>query len=46
MKFAEFLVEPPPHFDGGKYEVTGTTVEGRSRRMPICLLAFFDVDPM
>ncbi|NMA33639.1 MAG: VOC family protein [Clostridiaceae bacterium] len=45
-KFAEFLgVEPPPHFDGGKYEVTGTTVEGRPAPDANCLLAFFDVGP-
>ena len=45
-KFAEFLgVEPPPHFDGGRYEVTGTTVEGKPAPKANCLMAFFDVGP-
>lgn len=45
-KFAEFFgIEPPPHFDGGKFEVTGTTVEGRPAPDANCLMAFFDVGP-
>lgn len=45
-KFAEFFgVEVPPHFDGGKYEVTGTTVEGKPAPKANCLMAFFDVGP-
>ena len=45
-KFAEFFgVEPPPHFDGGKYEVTGITVEGKPAPDANCLLAFFDAGP-
>lgn len=45
-KFAEFFgVEVPPHFDGGKYEVTGTTVEGQPAPDANCWMAFFDVGP-
>jgi catechol 2,3-dioxygenase-like lactoylglutathione lyase family enzyme len=43
-KFAEFFgVEPPPHFDGGKYKVTGTVVDGKPSPDANCLMAFFDV---
>jgi methylmalonyl-CoA/ethylmalonyl-CoA epimerase len=42
-KFAEFFgVEPPAHFDGGKYEVTQTTVMGKPAPYANCFLAFFD----
>jgi len=45
-KFAEFFgVEPPPHFDGGKFEVTGTVVDGKPAPDANCLLAFFNVGP-
>lgn len=45
-KFAEFFgIEPPPHFDGGKYEITGTTANGEPAPDANCLLAFFDVGP-
>jgi len=45
-KFAAFFgVEPPPHFDGGRFEVTGTTVEGKPAPDANCLMAFFDVGP-
>ena len=45
-KFAEFFgVEPPPHFDGGKFEVTGTVVDGKPAPDANCLMAFFDVGP-
>jgi catechol 2,3-dioxygenase-like lactoylglutathione lyase family enzyme len=45
-KFAEFLgVPPPPHSDGGKYEITQTTVEGKPAPDANCLLAFFNVGP-
>lgn len=43
-RFAAFLgVEPPPHFDGGEYEVTGTVIRGRPAPQANCLMAFFDV---
>lgn len=43
-KFAEFLgVEVPPTFDGGEYEITGTTYMGQPAPDANCLLAFFDV---
>ena len=43
-KFAEFLGCPlPPTCDGGKYEVTGTTVNGQPAPDANCLMAFFDV---
>lgn len=43
-KFAAFLgVDVPPHFDGGRYEVTGTTVEGEPAPEANCLMAFFDI---
>lgn len=45
-KFAEFFgVEPPRHFDGGKFEVTGTTVKGEPAPYANCLMAFFDAGP-
>ena len=45
-KFAEFFgVEPPPHFDGGKFEVTGTVVNGEPAPDANCLMAFFSVGP-
>ena len=45
-KFAEFLGLPvPDHFDGGKFEVTGTLVKGKPAPDANCLLAFFDVGP-
>ena len=45
-KFAEFFgVEPPAHFDGGKYEVTGTMVKGMPAPDANCLMAFFDAGP-
>lgn len=44
VKFAAFFgVEPPAHFDGGKFEVTGTTVNGVPAPKANCLMAFFDV---
>lgn len=44
--FAAFLgVEPPAHFDGGAYEVTGTTYMGQPAPHANCLLAFFDAGP-
>ena len=45
-KFAEFFgVEPPKHFDGGKYEVTQTTVMGKPAPYANCYLAFFNAGP-
>lgn len=45
-KFAEFLgVEVPPTVDGGRYEVTGTTVEGQPAPEANCWMAFFDAGP-
>ncbi len=45
-KFAEFLgVEPPPHIDGGKYEVTGTTFRGKPAPFANCWMAFFNAGP-
>ncbi len=44
--FAAFFgIEPPPHFDGGKFEVTGTTYHGKPAPDANCLLAFFDAGP-
>ncbi len=44
--FAAFLgVTPPPHFDGGKFETTGTTVNGKPAPDANCWMAFFDVGP-
>ena len=45
-KFAEFFgVEVPNHFDGGKFEVTGTQVMGQPAPDANCLMAFFDAGP-
>lgn len=45
-KFAEFFgVAVPNHFDGGKFEITGTTVGGEPAPDANCLMAFFDVGP-
>jgi len=45
-KFAAlFGIEPPPCFDGGQYEVTGTTFKGAPAPDANCLMAFFDVGP-
>lgn len=45
-KFAEFFGVPvPPSIDGGKFEVTGTTVDGQPAPKANCLMAFFDVGP-
>jgi len=45
-KFAEFFgVEPPPHFDGGKYEVTETVYMGNPAPKANAYLAFFNVGP-
>lgn len=45
-KFAAFFgVEPPAHFDGGRFEITGTTVGGKPAPDANCLMAFFDVGP-
>lgn len=44
QKFAQFLGCPvPPTVDGGKYEVTGTTVQGQPAPDANCQMAFFDV---
>ena len=46
IKFAEFFgVEPPATVDGGKYEVTGTTVNGEPAPKANCLMAFFNAGP-
>lgn len=43
-KFAAFFgVEAPECIDGGRYEVTGTTVQGEPAPDANCLMAFFDV---
>ncbi len=45
-KFAEFLGLPePPVSEAGKYEITGTTVNGEPAPEANSLLAFFDVGP-
>lgn len=45
-KFAEFFgMEAPPIIDGGKYEVTGTTVMGQPAPRANCLMAFFNAGP-
>lgn len=45
-KFAEFFGVPvPPTCDGGEYQVTGTTVEGKPAPDANCWMAFFDVGP-
>lgn len=42
--FAEFLGVPVPDtFDGGSFEVTGTTVEGEPAPDANCKMAFFDI---
>lgn len=42
--FAEFFGVPvPPHFDGGKYEITGTTVDGEPAPYANCNMCFFDI---
>ena len=44
--FAEFFgVEVPRHFDGGKYEITQTTLEGKPAPDANCLMAFFNGGP-
>lgn len=44
--FATFFGVPEPdHFDGGKFEITGTTVNGEPAPDANCLMAFFDVGP-
>ena len=43
-KFAEFFGVPVPNtVDGGKYEVTGTVVDGNPAPDANCLMAFFNV---
>ena len=43
-KFAAFFGVPVPNtMDGGKFEVTGTTVEGKPAPDANCLMAFFNV---
>ena len=45
IKFAEFFGVPvPPTCDGGKYEVTGTTVNGEPAPDANCFMAFFDLE--
>lgn len=45
-KFAAFFgVEPPAVIDGGKYEVTGTTVGGQPAPDVNCHMAFFNAGP-
>jgi len=45
-KFAEFFgVEPPATITGGKYEITGTLVDGEPAPDAGCLMAFFDAGP-
>jgi catechol 2,3-dioxygenase-like lactoylglutathione lyase family enzyme len=44
--FADFFgVAVPPTYDGGSYEVTGTTVNGAPAPDANCYMAFFDVGP-
>ncbi|MHB8129376.1 MAG: VOC family protein [Mobilitalea sp.] len=44
--FAEFFgVSVPPTFDGGSYNITGTTVGGEPAPDANCSMAFFDVGP-
>lgn len=44
--FAEFFgVDVPVHFDGGKFNVTGTTVDGEPAPDANCWMAFFDIGP-
>lgn len=43
-KFAEFFgVDVPQNVDGGKYEITGTTVMGEPAPDANCLMAFFNL---
>ncbi len=45
-EFAKFLgVDVPNHFPAGKFEITGTTVNGAPAPDASCLMAFFDVGP-
>ena len=45
-EFAQFFgVEEPGIIDGGKYEVTGTTVNGEPAPDANCWMAFFEVGP-
>lgn len=45
-KFAQFFgIEEPDIIDGGKYEVTGTTYQGKPAPDANCLMTFFDVGP-
>lgn len=45
-KFAEFFgVSVPNHIDGGKFEITGTTVNGEPAPYANCFMAFFDAGP-
>jgi len=45
-KFAAFFgIEPPNHFDGGEFEVTGTTVNGEPAPYANCWMAFFNAGP-
>ncbi|WMJ87018.1 VOC family protein [Anaerocolumna sp. MB42-C2] len=44
--FADFLGVPvPPTYDGGTYDITGTTVDGKPAPDANCFMAFFDVGP-
>jgi len=44
-KFAEFFgVDAPANIDGGKYEITGTTVMGEPAPDANCLMAFFNLN--
>lgn len=44
--FAKFFgVEPPPTFDGGSYEVSQVTVDGKPAPDANCLMAFFNIGP-
>ncbi|MCL2810372.1 MAG: VOC family protein [Clostridia bacterium] len=46
QKFAEFFGVPvPQHFDGGKFEVTGTQYMGKPAPDANCVMAFFDAGP-
>jgi len=43
-KFADFFeIEPPPHFDGGKYEVTGAEYMGKPAPKANCFMCFFNI---
>ncbi|MCL1820748.1 MAG: VOC family protein [Oscillospiraceae bacterium] len=45
-KFAAFLgVEPPPHYDCGKYETTQTVYNGKPAPEANSFLAFFNAGP-